>query len=288
MLIAAACLSMAILTAAAFKGLAYLRLRKAIRPASYKMKQYIGVNDYRTYSMSRLELFKCYVTANCVLVAAGWVFFRDTYICVALCSLSFIYPVLKKKDIIKKRKENMCQQFREALQSVAASLSAGRSIEIAFKMAVEDLKIIYPSGNADIIKEFELINRKVEMNESLKSALMDFAERSDIEDIRNFVDVFIVCKDAGGNLVEVIRNTCSVINQKIDIMKEIDVIVAEQKLSQRILGIMPFILLVLIIISSPDYVRPLYTPQGHIVMLVVLALLMLSYFISDRIMNIKV
>ena len=112
--------------------------------------------------------------------------------------------------------------------------------------------------------------------------------RADIDDIKNFVDVFAICKNTGGNLVEVMKNTAAIISQKIDIRNEINIIVAEQHLNQRILSIMPFALMTIIILSSPDYVEPLYTPVGNIIMFIVLSLIIGAYFIGKKIMDIKV
>jgi len=244
--------------------------------------------DYSKYEMTGKEKAKYILIAYVALFGIGYVFFRNIFICVMISMLAFIYPSLKKKDIIKRRKSDLSLQFRDALQSLSASLSAGKSVESAFKSALEDLKMLYPDKNTYIIREFELINRKVDMNETLQSALADFAARADIDDITNFVDVFTICKSTGGNLVEVIKNTSSVINQKIEIKNEIEVIVAEQKFNQKILTVMPFGLLLLIISSSPDYVKPLYSPKGNIVMFIVLSLLALAHFIGEKIMDIKV
>lgn len=88
--------------------------------------------------------------------------------------------------------------------------------------------------------------------------------------------------------MEVIRNTTSVINQKIEIMNEIDVIIAEKKFSQEIMSVTPFGLLMLISTGSPDYIEPLFNARGHLVMFAVLILLAASYFLGAKIMDIEV
>lgn len=243
--------------------------------------------NYNTYTMTRMEQSKYIGVALVICVTTGYVFFKDLYICLLLAVLSLIYPRFKNKTLIKKRKDELNIQFKDAIQSVASSLSAGKSVETAFKVAPKELTLLYPEG-AFIITELEAIGRGIEMNETLEILLLDFASRADIEDITNFTDVFMTCKTTGGNLVDVIKNTASVINQKVEIRNEIDVIIAEQKLSQKILNIMPFGLLLFIMSSSPEYVAPLYSPKGHAIMLLVLALLVLSYFIGQKITDIKV
>mgnify|MGYP001046028425 CR=1 FL=1 len=244
--------------------------------------------DYDSYDMTLSERIKYFALAAVFLTAIGYIFFKNGYICIVLASLSVFYPRVKKRDLVNKQKCRLNSQFNDALYSLSSSLCAGKSPESAFKAALADLGIIYPEGNAHIIAELELINRKIEMNETMESALADFAARAKIEDITNFVDVFSICKNTGGNLVEVIKNTSSVISQKIEIKNEIEVLVAEQKFSQKVLNIMPFALIVLISASSPDYIQPLYEAKGRIAMLIVLLLLALSYHIGSKISDIKV
>jgi len=244
--------------------------------------------DYNSYSLTGTERAKYTVMAAAVLFGVGYVFFDDIVLSILLSGLSFFYPSIKRRDLIKKRKTQLNTQFKDMLYSVSSSLSAGRSVEGAIRSSLGDLSISYPDEDTYIIRELVHINRRIEMNETIESALLDFAGRADIEDINNFVDVFVICKRTGGNLVEVIKNAANIINQKIEIKNEIEVQVAEQKLSQKVLNIMPFGLLVLISASSPEYIEPLYTPVGNIVMFVVLALLVIAYVIGTKIMDIRV
>jgi tight adherence protein B len=244
--------------------------------------------DYSVYHMSMGEKIRYFLIAFIVLIGAGYLFYNNILISLAAGSLAILYPAVKKKELIKKRKQMLNIQFKDALYSISSSLSAGRAPEAAFKAALEDLRILYSDSDAFIIKELEQIDRRISMNDTLENALMDFALRSGIDDIKNFADVFIICKSTGGNLVDVIRNTYVILNQKIEIKNEIDVLIAEQKLSQKILNIMPFGLLALIMASSPDYVKPLYSPAGHIAMTVVLVLLVVSYVIGSRITDIRI
>lgn len=244
--------------------------------------------DYSSYSLSLSEKLKYFAAAECVLVAAGYIFFKNIYIVLILAPGAFFYPLSIKKSLIRKRKEELTSQFRDALMSISSSISAGRSVESAFKAAVDELRIIYPYGKVYIIDEFELINRKIKNNEPVEKALADLARRACADDISSFADVFAVCKATGGDLVEVIQNCCNVISQKIEIQNEIKLLVAEQKLSQKIISIVPFGLMAAIMAGSPDYAEPLYTPKGNLVMLAALTLLIFSYYIGRKIVDIKV
>jgi len=71
------------------------------------------------------------------------------------------------------------------------------------------------------------------MNETIEDALEDLAKRSHLEDIQNFTDVFQNLQENGGNLVNVIRNSTNIINDKIEIKEEINTLLAAKKLSRK-------------------------------------------------------
>lgn len=245
-------------------------------------------NDYSQYSYSLPERIKYILIASAVLFSIGYIFFRSIIFCCILTAFSPIYLKFKKKSLIKKRLNKLTIQFKDALYSISSSIQAGKSPEWAFKDSVRDLRILYPRQDTDIILELELISRKLDLNETLISALDNFAIRSGTEDIKSFADVFAICKNTGGNLSDVIKNSYTIINQKIDIKNEIQVIISEQKLSQKILNFVPFGLLILLTSSSPDYIEPLYSPAGKFVMVIVLLLLCVSNLVSTKITNIEV
>jgi len=132
------------------------------------------------------------------------------------------------------------------LYSISASLTAGKSVETAFR-------------------EVEYIVRRLEMNETIEDALEDLAKRSHLEDIQNFTDV-LTCKRTGGNLVNVIRNSTNIINDKIEIKEEINTLLAAKKFEQKVLSVMPFIMILILSLTTEDYMAPVFdTIVGRIV-----------------------
>jgi tight adherence protein B len=247
-----------------------------------------GTTDYNSMILSLPDKVRYMLFACVVLILTGFLFFRDIYFCVFLCALAPVYPGIRKRQLIKKRKYELYMQFKDLLHSVSSSLSAGRSVEGAFRSSIYDMEIIYNKKDCPIINELHVIIRKLDNNQTIDSALFDFADRSGSEDIHNFAEVLAICRNTGGNLVEVVRNTASVICQKMDIRSEIDIQAAERKLSQKILSIMPVILLLVISFGSPDYIGPLYSSDGHVVMVFVLALIALAWYIGGKMMDISV
>ena len=71
--------------------------------------------------------------------------------------------------------------------------------------------------------------------------------------------------------------------------QEIKVLVAQKNLESKILGVIPLIMVALLSYSSPDYMAPLYRlGTGSVVMTIALILIVFSYWVTKRIINIQV
>ncbi|MBR7796406.1 pilus assembly protein TadB [Agaribacter marinus] len=246
--------------------------------------------DYGTYKLSKTERVKYTLLAASIIFCVGIIFYDSIIVSSIAACLGIIYPKFKRKDLIKMRKDELALQFKEAISSLASSLAAGQSIENAFRETQKDLKLLYPDNDTCILKELNLINRRVENGEIIERAIDDFAKRSDVDDIRNFSDVFITCKRTGGDLVEVIKRTADIITDKIEIQQDIRVLVSQKKFESKIMAVAPVGITVMLKVTSPDFVAPLYEfgTLGPIVMTVALACIICGLLISQKIMDIEV
>lgn len=246
--------------------------------------------DYATYELTFNEKMKYSLIAAAVLFGIAYLFYDNLIVSIITAGLGFIYPRFKKKDLNEKRKDELTLQFKEAISSLSSSLAAGQSIENAFSDALKDLKLLYPDDETYIIKEFNLINRRIENGEIVERAINDFAKRSDIDDIKNFSNVFITCKRTGGDLVNVIKQTSDIITDKIEIQQDIKVLVSQKKFESKIMAVAPIGIILFLKMSSPDFVAPLFdfSSPGPIIMTIALGCVACSLLISQKIMDIKV
>lgn len=246
--------------------------------------------DYRTYKYSKKEYLFLVVVMGVFLFFIGYLFYQSLILSILFSCLGFYLPKLYLPRKVQKRKDELSFQFQQALFSLSSSLVAGRSIENAFIEVVKDLYLIYPDKDTMIIKEFEHINKRVANREPIEVPLKLFSDRADIEDIRNFTDVFITCKRTGGDLVEVIRRTSNMISEKLEIKQEISVMVSQKKFESNIIAVIPFFIVGFLTYSSPDYMEPLYSwaNLGPIVMTISLAFILFAVWLCQKIMNIKV
>ena len=245
--------------------------------------------DYDIYQMVFKEKLICILTALAVIFAMGYIFYKSIVLPLFLIPFAFLYPRFRTKEIISKRKTELNLQFREALYSLASSLSAGKSIETALRDAQRELSIQYPNADTYILIELEQINKRVEMNETIEEALADFAARSHLEDIVNFTDVFAICKRTGGNLVQVVKNAAEIISEKIEVKQEINLLLTEKRLEHKVLNLMPVLIVLLLSTSTEEFMAPVFSePLGRAAMTFSLMLFTAAYFISKKIMDIEV
>ena len=246
------------------------------------------MTDYDTYVMSIGERLLYTGIAAAAIFGTAYVFYRSFILSALLTPLALLYPRLKTRVIVAKRKKELNIQFKDMLYSLSSSISAGKTVDGAGREVLKVLPVMYPEPFAFILIEVRRILSRLDMNESLENALTDFSKRAKLEDVDNFVSVFNICKRSGGNISEVIKNTSSIINDRIEVGQEVDTLLAERKFEQKVLNVIPILMILLLSASAPDYISPVFnTAAGRLTMSISIMLLAAAWFISSKISNIK-
>lgn len=218
----------------------------------------------------------------------SYAFYRSVFAFIVLSPGILLFIKQKKKELIKRRKLEMTMEFKDAIQAVSAALGAGYSIENAFVESYKDIRKLY-GKKAIMVMEFESISRRLSSNETLESILRDIAERSGVEDIRDFTDIFVTAKRSGGDLSAIIRRTAMHISEKIEVKRDIETVMSAKKMEQNIMNIVPLFIILYLGVSSSNFLNILYhNALGIMVMTLCLVTYVIAYFISLKILNIEV
>lgn len=215
--------------------------------------------------------------------------FYDSWIATLLL-LPIVFPwVLVRKDYQRKAQiRQIGLQFRDAIYSVLTDLKAGYSVENAFIDARRDMELLY-GKKSDIVGCLQKINKGLTNNIPLEKLLFSMGKESENQDIQEFASVFAVAKRSGGNMTEIIERSIDVISRKLDVEKEIDVLISAKRLEARIMEGVPFFILLYISITSPGFFDALYHNLfGIIVMTICMVIYICSYLLSEKIVNISV
>jgi len=184
-------------------------------------------------------------------------FYQSFWVVVIGIPVMIIFCRWKQKQLCKKRRNELENQFKDWLECVIVSLQSGNSVENAFIKAGKEMALFY-GEDADIRREMKEMNYLLENNVTLEKILLDLGNRSGSEDIRNFAEVFLIGKRSGGNLREIIESCCSVIVMKMDLEREIQTMIHGKVLELKVMCVVPFGIILYISISSPGYFSPLY------------------------------
>lgn len=213
--------------------------------------------SYWQQAIGKREKLVNFVAAAGICILTGWLFYHSIWSFLIIWPFGiWIYKSLNRERM-KQKKSQFLLQFRQMCESVAQALGVGYSAENAWKEAYQDMKILFPS-NALIRKEMELIVRKLKLQIPLEQVLEEFAARVALEDVKNFISVFTAAKRSGGDMIAIIQNTSAQISEKIDVKREIDIILAAKKYEFRIMCAIPYVMIMYLQFSFPEFMSVLY------------------------------
>ncbi|WP_028612164.1 type II secretion system F family protein [Paenibacillus harenae] len=245
------------------------------------------LTNYGQYPLSRSEFAAAAAAAALAIFAAVYLFYHSAIIAGFASTLGILAPRFRRETLLVRRQERLKLQFKEALFSLTSSLAAGRSLENAFLSALDDLKLLYPDPRTELLLEFQIVSFRMDNAEPIEYALRNFADRACIEEITQFVDALAACKRSGGDLLEVMKRTSSIISEKLEIEQEIAVMIAQKRFEGKIMMAVPFVFLAFLGFAAPDYMAPLYAGAGYLLLTGAFLLLLLCFWLMSRIMNIR-
>ncbi len=244
--------------------------------------------DYRNYTLSLAEYGKVILVALVITSCVAYLFFSSgcAMLLTPLAGIA-VYHHFRNQGLEKQKKE-LSAQFLDAMRVVSTALLAGYSMENAWKEAQKETGLLY-GENAVFYLELQEINRSVGLNVPLERLLESFAERSGIEDIMSFAEVFSFAKRCGGDYAAIIETTTNHMYQKQEIEQEIDVLVAGRKMEQKVMNLIPLLILAYLRFTSGDYLDVLYhNPLGVVFMCGCLLVYLAALFLAEKILAIHV
>lgn len=244
--------------------------------------------EYSTYFLSKKEMTVCIGKGLLAGMLAAWILYQSIY---GIATAFLFIPLCiqrEKRKRKERRKETLLLQFRDAMQSVAAALQAGYSMENAWRESEKEMTELYGQDGI-FVGELHQINRAVGMNQPIEKLLYEFALRSDCEDIQNFSDVFLYAKRSGGDFHKIIATTIEHISDKIEVEREVQTVISAKKMEQKIMNVIPVFIILYLNLTSGEFLEPLYGNLfGICVMTGALGAYLVAIMVSEKMTAIKV
>ncbi len=83
-------------------------------------------------------------------------------------------------------------------------------------------------------------------------------DRMPLPEVRFFAIVIAIQQQAGGNLSEALGNLSGVLRDRKTMQSKVKALSAEAKASAGVLGSLPFIVMLLVYLSTPEYIALLW------------------------------
>lgn len=242
---------------------------------------------YDTYILSWKEWIKyCFQGAG-LLAVFVYVFYRSIPVYFFSLCFVWIFPIWKRDDLKKKRKRKLTLEFSDSIMVMSSAMEAGYAIENALKEASREMELLY--GEESLMAgELREILGKISMNQPVETLFMDLGIRSQVDEIKDFAQIFAAVRKNGGEMIRIVNRTVHVIGESIQVEHEIALMTAGKKYEQMIMNAMPLFLVLYLDFTSPDFFQVLYTTVfGRAVMTGCLLVYMTSVLIARHILNIK-
>lgn len=171
-----------------------------------------------------------------------YIFFENAAAALFLGVISSFYSVrLYRRHVIKKRKSVLTFEFRDYIESVSASLSGGQNISRSLICSCEDMKMQY-GENSYIYAESKKIADGIKNGFTAEELIMDFAQRSHLNDVMSFAQTFSICNRMGGNMKKILGQTHKILSDKMTAQAEIETMASQGKNELCIMTGIPLII----------------------------------------------
>ena len=220
--------------------------------------------------------------------AFSYVFYRSWFGMLLLPILA-LYCLLQEEQAQKQAQRTLlARQFTDTIQSVTGSLQSGYSIENAFLEAEKEICALHGKDSL-MAAELGKLRHGMHNRISIEQQLLRFGYGCEVEEIRDFTEVFAILKRSGGNLREMIRRTADLTGQRLEVEQEITQQLSSRSFELKIMTAVPFCLYGYVELTSPGFFDVLYhNLAGVCVMTVCLAVYMGAIALAWKISNIQV
>ncbi|MCI7644157.1 MAG: type II secretion system F family protein [Lentisphaeria bacterium] len=219
-----------------------------------------------------------------ILMAVTGDFVWLTSIFVGLGSGAVIFPLprLILRLVRQQRLHKFNLQLEDALGEMSSSLKAGFSINQA-------LDAVAAGSKHPISVEFRLLMQEVKLGVSLEKAMENMNKRLGSEDFDLVSTAIITARQTGGELTSTLERLAGVIRERVRINNKLRAMTAQGKMQAFIICLMPFALLFLMMLVTPDTMAPfLRSIWGILSLALVVVLDVLGYLVIRKITTIDI
>ena len=198
-----------------------------------------------TISTQRVML---YSTAGFVLVFLGLDFLGLGFVARLVCSavLAIGLPLGLLRVIRRRRLDKLVAQLPDAVEMLVRSLRAGHPVMTGINLVAQEM--MDPIGT-----EFGLVFDEMSYGLDIREALEKLADRLRLLEIDYMIVAIRVQQGTGGSLAEILTSFAGVMRQRQLLHAKVKALSAEARLSGKVLGGLPVLVVGALILMNPHY-----------------------------------
>jgi tight adherence protein B len=159
------------------------------------------------------------------------------------------------------RLKKFTAEFPNAMDIIVRGIKSGLPVN-------DGLKIIAKESAAPLGPEFQRLVENVGVGMALENALEKMAETIRSPELRFFTIVIAIQSKTGGNLAEALGNLSTVLRARRMMREKIKALSSEAIASAGIIGSLPPAVGIMISLTRPEYLAPMFTdPRGQLMLL---------------------
>ncbi len=156
--------------------------------------------------------------------------------------------------LTKRRQFKFTDEFANAIDVIVRGVKSGLPL-------IECLNIIARETPQPIAGEFTELVEQQRVGVPLAEAFDRMMVRMPLAEVRFFSIVIAIQAQAGGNLSEALGNLSGVLRDRKRLQAKVRALSAEAKASAAVLGALPFIVMLLVYVTTPSYIALLWTTR---------------------------
>lgn len=178
-----------------------------------------------------------------------------------------------------RRVKAFLDEFPNALDIIVRAIRSGLPLN-------DGIRLIATESQEPVRTEFRRIVEAQQVGLSVPEAAMRMGETMPCPEAGFFGIVIQIQQQAGGNLSEALGNLSRVLRDRKKMKMKVQALSMEAKASAVIIGALPFVVAMLVYISSPNYIMPLFTTStGHLIIGCSLVWMSLGILVMRKMMN---
>jgi tight adherence protein B len=183
-------------------------------------------------------------------------------------------------SFLKKRREaKFLQAFPDAVDVIVRGIKAGLPL-------LDSLKLIAAEAQEPVRGEFRSIIETQMIGIPIGEACLKLYEHMPVTEANFFGIVISIQQRAGGNLSEALGNLSRVLRDRKKMKAKIQAMSMEAKASAAIIGALPLAVMMLVYITSPQYISLLWTePFGRMMLAASAVWMSCGIFVMRRMIN---